>query len=322
MGKIKLIIWREFITRARKPSFLIMTILGPLLLVGGMVLVTFLGMQEGGIQNIVVVDKAHLLTNKLQESNDIKFFYEPDELSDSAFKASPYSAMVEVNPLVLENNTIQIFYKDLPSMTVQNYISREIEKVLETEKLRVNNVDPATYRRIKTALKIQLFDIEKQGKQSYDQIKAFLGFGFGYLIFFFIFMYGAQVMRGVMEEKQNRVVEVLISSVKPFQLMMGKIVGVAMVGLTQFLLWVVLTLVLGTVGMGFAKSAISGAAMQQTTQMTTQLQAQMDDQGTVQSDAGEAAEMLGVAKAIWDDLPVTAILLLFVFYFLGGYLLY
>ncbi|MCO5275333.1 MAG: ABC transporter permease [Flavobacteriales bacterium] len=322
MGKIKLIIWREFITRARKPSFLIMTILGPLLLVGGMVLVTFLGMQEGGIQNIVVVDKAHLLTNKLQESNDIKFFYEPDELSDSAFKASPYSAMVEVNPLVLENNTIQIFYKDLPSMTVQNYISREIEKVLETEKLRVNNVDPATYRRIKTALKIQLFDIEKQGKQSYDQIKAFLGFGFGYLIFFFIFMYGAQVMRGVMEEKQNRVVEVLISSVKPFQLMMGKIVGVAMVGLTQFLLWVVLTLVLGTVGMGFAKSAISGAAMQPTTQMTTQLQAQMDDQGTVQSDAGEAAEMLGVAKAIWDDLPVTAILLLFVFYFLGGYLLY
>lgn len=322
MDKTKLIIWREFITRVRKPSFLVMTILGPLLLVGGMVLVTFLGMQQGGIQNIVVIDKAQLLTNKLKESSDIKFFYEQEDLSDSVFKASPYNAMVEVNPLVLENNTIQIFYKDLPSMTVQNYISREIEKVLEAEKLRVNQVDPEVYRRIKTALKVQLFDIEKQGKQSYDQAKAFIGFGFGYLIFFFIFMYGAQVMRGVMEEKQNRVVEVLISSVKPFQLMMGKIVGVAMVGLTQFLLWVVLTLVLGAVGMGFAKSAISGAAVQQTTQMTTQLQAQMDDQGTVQSDASEAAEMIGVAKTIWEDLPVTAILLLFVFYFLGGYLLY
>ncbi len=322
MGKIKLIIRREFITRVRKPSFLIMTILGPLLLVGGMVLVAVMGMQQGGIQNIVVIDKAHLLTNKLKESDDIKFFYEPEDLSDSVFKASPYNAMVEVNPMVLENNTIQVFYKDLPSLTVQNYISREIEKVIEAEKLRVNHVDPEVYRRIKTALKVQLFDINKQGRQSYDQIKAAIGFGFGYLIFFFIFMYGAQVMRGVMEEKQNRVVEVLISSVKPFQLMMGKIVGVAMVGLTQFLLWVALTLVLGAVGLGFAKNSISGAAMEQSTQMTTQLQTQLNDQGTVRSDAGETAEMLKVGSEIWDDLPVTAILLLFVFYFLGGYLLY
>lgn len=322
MGKIKLIIWREFITRVRKPSFLVMTILGPLLLVGGMVLVAVMGMQQGGIQNIVVIDKAHLLTNKLKESDDIKFFYEPNDLSDSVFKASPYNAMVEVNPMVLENNTIQVFYKDLPSLTVQNYISREIEKVIEAEKLRVNNVDPEVYRRIKTALKVQLFDINKQGKQSYDQIKAAIGFGFGYLIFFFIFMYGAQVMRGVMEEKQNRVVEVLISSVKPFQLMMGKIVGVAMVGLTQFLLWVALTLVLGAVGLGFAKSSISGAALQQSTQMTTQLQSQMNSQGTVHTDTTETAEMLKVGKEIWEDLPVTAILLLFVFYFLGGYLLY
>lgn len=322
MGKIKLIIRREFITRVRKPSFLIMTILGPLLLVGGMVLVAVMGMQQGGIQNIVVIDKAHLLTNKLKESDDIKFFYEPEDLSDSVFKASPYNAMVEVNPMVLENNTIQVFYKDLPSLTVQNYISREIEKVIEAEKLRVNHVDPEVYRRIKTALKVQLFDINKQGRQSYDQIKAAIGFGFGYLIFFFIFMYGAQVMRGVMEEKQNRVVEVLISSVKPFQLMMGKIVGVAMVGLTQFLLWVALTLVLGAVGLGFAKNSISGAAMEQSTQMTTQLQTQLNDQGAVRSDAGETAEMLKVGSEIWDDLPVTAILLLFVFYFLGGYLLY
>lgn len=323
MGKIKLIIWREFITRVRKPSFLIMTLLGPLLLVGGMVLVTFLGMQENGVQNIVVIDKAQLLTNKLKESSEIKFFYEQADLSDSVFKASPYNALVEVNPLVLENNTIQIFYKNLPSITVQNYLSKEVESVLEREKLRLNNVDPDTYRKIKTALKVQLFDIEKQGKQSYDQIKAGLGFGFGYLIFLFIFLYGAQVMRGVMEEKQNRVVEVLISSVKPFQLMMGKIVGVAMVGLTQFLLWVGLTLVLGTVGMSFAKDAISGAAVQQpAAQMTTQLQAQLEEQGAGVDAPGEAAEMMGVAMQVWDELPVTWIILLFLFYFLGGYLLY
>ncbi len=323
MGKIRLIIWREFITRVRKPSFLVMTILGPLLLVGGVALVVFLGMSEGGVQNIVVIDKAQLVTNKLKDSDDIKFFYESGDLSDSVFKASPYNAMVEINPMVLENNTIQIFYKNLPSITTQNHISRQIETVLEREKLRVNNVDPDTYRRIKTALKIQLFDIDKQGKRSYDQIKAGIGFGFGYLIFFFIFLYGVQVMRGVMEEKQNRVVEVLISSVKPFQLMMGKIVGVAMVGLTQFLLWVVLSLVLGSAAVGLAKDTISAGAVQERTQMTTQLQQQMTgEEGSTLKPASESAEDLGVLMEIWDELPVAAILGLFLFYFLGGYLLY
>lgn len=323
MGKIRLIIWREFITRVRKPSFLIMTILGPLLMVGAIGLVVFLAMQEGGIQNVVVIDKAGLVTNKLKESDDLKFFYQPDEMSDSVFKASPYNTMVEVNPLVLENNTIQIFYKSLPSLSTQNHISKQIESVLEREKLRVNNVDPETYRRIKTALKVQLFDIDKQGKRSYDQIKAGIGFGFGYLIFFFIFLYGAQVMRGVMEEKTNRVVEVLISSVKPFQLMMGKIVGVAMVGLTQFLLWVLLTAVLGTIGMGMAKDAISGSVLKETPpQVTTQLQAQLEEQGLKVGTGSESAEELGVMLEIWDELPVAAILALFLFYFLGGYLLY
>ncbi|MBK9058761.1 MAG: ABC transporter permease [Flavobacteriales bacterium] len=322
MGKTGLIIWREFITRVRKPSFLIMTLLGPLLMVGGITLVVYLGMQESGIQNIVVVDKANLLTNKLQETDDIKFFYEPQDISDSVFKASPYTAMVEVNPLILENNTIQVFYKSLPSQSVQNYLSTQIEKVIEKEKLRVNNVDPEVYQKIKTALNIQLFDIDKQGKQSYDQAKAGIGFAFGYLIFIFIFLYGVQVMRGVMEEKQNRVVEVLISSVKPFQLMMGKIVGVAMVGLTQFLLWVAISLVLGSVGMSFAKDAISSSALEKgNVQMTTQLHSQFEEQAQVQ-DQESPNEQLDVIMDIWNDLPVAAILGLFLFYFLGGYLLY
>ncbi len=322
MGKIGLIIWREFITRVRKPSFLIMTILGPLLIIGGISLVVFLGMQENGIQNVVVIDKAGILTNKLPETSDIKFFYQPQDMSDSVFKAGPYTTMVEVNPLILENNTIQLFYKDLPSQTVQNYLSTEIEKVIEAEKLRVNHVDPVTYQRIKTALKVQLFDIDKAGKRSYDQAKAGIGFAIGYVIFIFIFLYGVQVMRGVMEEKQNRVVEVLISSVKPFQLMMGKIIGVAMVGLTQFLLWILLTLVLGSVGMGFAKDQFSASALRDAQpQMTTQLQAQLGQETTVQGQ-DDSAEKLAVMMDIIDDLPIAAILGLFLFYFLGGYLLY
>jgi ABC-2 type transport system permease protein len=322
MGKTGLIIWREFITRVRKPSFLIMTILGPLLMVGGISLVVFLGMQESGPQNIVVIDKAGLLTNKLKESDDVKFYYEPADLSDSAFKASPYTAMVEVNPLVLENNTVQLYYKDLPSLSTQNYVSTEIEKVIEREKLRVNQVDPEVYQRIKTALKLQLFDIDKAGKRSYDQAKAAIGFAFGYLIFIFIFLYGVQVMRGVMEEKQNRVVEVLISSVKPFQLMMGKIIGIAMTGLTQFLLWVALSAVLGTVGLNFAKDRISSSAVEQAApQVSTELRQQMERAGQAAPDAG-VNEGLAMVTDLWNEMPIAAILGLFLFYFLGGYLLY
>ncbi len=323
MNKIGLIIWREYWTRVRKKSFLIMTVLGPLLIVGAVISTAFLAMQENGPQNIVVIDKAAILTNKLKESDDIKFYYETQDISDSVFKASPYTAMIDVNEKVLENNTIQLFYKDLPSQTVQNYLSTEIERVMEKEKLRVNNVDPETYQRIKTALKVQLFDIDKAGKRSYDQVKAGLGFAFGYMIFIFIFLYGVQVMRGVMEEKQNRIVEVLISSVKPFQLMMGKIVGIAMVGLTQFLLWVFISLILGTIGLGLAKDKFTDLSKQQMapSMMTTQLQQQLGDDVEKQA-AAEGMETYKMITEIIEEMPIAKIILLFIFYFLGGYLLY
>ena len=321
MSKIRLIIWREFITRVRKPSFLIMTILGPLLIVGGVMAVVFLGMQESGMQTVVVVDKAHIFDGKLTGTDKVTFYVDHSEWSDSAFKQSPYTVMVEVNEAILETNTIQLFYKELPSMTVQNYVSSELERVIEREKLRVNNVDPETYQRIKTALNVQLFDIDKAGKRSFDQVKAGIGFVFGYLIFIFIFLYGVQVMRGVMEEKQNRVVEVLISSVKPFQLMMGKIVGIALVGLTQFLLWVGITAIMGSIGLGLARDRLTDVAVEQGQMMTGQMQQQLGSQ--LQTNAAQDnADNLQIVTEIYDSTPVAAVLLLFIFYFLGGYLLY
>ena len=308
MGKIRLIIWREYWTRVRKKSFLIMTILGPVLIVGAIMSTVFLAMQENGPQNVLIIDKAQILTNKLSESEDVKFFYDGNDISDSVFKASPYTAMIDVNEKVLENNTIQLFYKDLPSMTTQNYVSAEIEKVIEQEKLRVNNVDPVTYQRIKTALNIQLFDIDKGGKRSYEQVKAGLGFAFGYMIFIFIFLYGVQVMRGVMEEKQNRVVEVLISSVRPFQLMMGKIIGIAMVGLTQFLLWVGITAILIVIGMGVASDKFSKLASEQAPgQVTVQLQQKMG-MDAAQAEKKDNAENYIMVKEILAELPIAKII--------------
>lgn len=320
MNKIGLIILREYLTRVRKPSFLIMTILGPLLLVGGIALVVYLGMQDSDDHRVLVIDEAGIIGGKLKDHDNVTFYVDAADWSDSAFIESPYTEMVYINEEILSGaDVMQLFYKKLPSLNIQRIIQSELERVIEKEKLRVNQVDPETYVRIKTALKLHLFDIRKEGKRSFDQEKALMGFFFGYLIFIFIFLYGVQVMRGVMEEKQNRIVEVLISSVKPFQLMMGKIVGVAMVGLTQFLLWVALTAVLGTVGLSFAKQQVDGSKMAQV-QMTTQLQEQMG--GNASADMAENAKRLGEVINLIDEIPITATLALFVFYFLGGYLLY
>lgn len=329
MGKIRLIIWREYITRVRKKSFLIMTFLGPLLIAGGVSGAIYLGLQEDGPQTVMVVDKAQIFLNKLKETEGIKFYYDDaliDEPVDSViirkFKAmGPYTTLVIINDQVLKNNTVQVYYRKVPSQTVQNYLSAEIEQVMEREKLRLKNIDPEDYRGVKTHLVMQLRDVDRADEESHDQAKALIGFVFGYLIFIFIFLYGIQVMRGVMEEKQSRVVEVLISSVRPFQLMMGKIVGIALVGLTQFLLWVVASSILFSIGLGSARGSILKHAQQEQQMKITALQAE-EDGTTPAAGEGEAASFANALIDIWDQTPVVAVLLLFVFYFLGGYLLY
>ncbi|HPJ53696.1 MAG TPA: ABC transporter permease [Flavobacteriales bacterium] len=317
MGKIGLIIWREYITRVRKPSFLIMTFLGPLLIAGAVTLMVYFSLKESSEQLVLVVDKPQLLTDKLKDGKDIHFFYTQQEQSDSAFKAGPYTLMVDVNEEVLTTNTVQFFYKELPGIITQRYVQAEIEKVLEKEKLRVNQVDPEVYASIKTSLKLQLFDIDKLGEESKDQELAIVGFFLGYIMFFFVFLYAVQVMRGVMEEKTNRIVEVLISSVKPFQLMMGKIVGIALVGFTQFLLWIVLTGVLATIGSTvMVAGKYSGedlAGQQMTVQMQEELGVDADEMPKIDESA-----VLGIL----DQINIPLVLALFGFYFLGGYLLY
>ena len=317
MGKIGLIIWREYITRVRKPSFLIMTFLGPLLIAGAVTLMVYFSLKESSEQLVLVVDKPQLLTDKLKDGKDIHFFYTQEEPSDSAFKAGPYTLMVDVNEEVLTTNTVQFFYKELPGIITQRYVQAEIEKVLEKEKLRVNAVDPEVYASIKTSLKLQLFDIDKLGEESKDQELAIVGFFLGYIMFFFVFLYAVQVMRGVMEEKTNRIVEVLISSVKPFQLMMGKIVGIALVGFTQFLLWIVLTGVLATIGSTvMVAGKYSGedlAGQQMTVQMQEELGVDADEMPKIDESA-----VLGIL----DQINIPLVLALFGFYFLGGYLLY
>ncbi|MBL7984313.1 MAG: ABC transporter permease [Flavobacteriales bacterium] len=323
MNKIGLIIWREYITRVRKPSFLIMTILGPLLLIGGIFLVVILTLQESGDQEVLVIDESHLVTGRLKDTENIHYHYSPVMVEDSIFAKGVHTLKVYVPPNVTIDPKVEITFKKNPSANVQEQITSGIEKIVEGELLKINNIDEATYTKIRKRMAVRLYDIKDDSKESHAREKAGIGFAFGYMIFFFIFLYGIQVMRGVMEEKQNRIVEVLVSSVKPFQLMMGKIVGIAMVGLTQFLLWVLISGILVTVGVGFAKDKIASYAEQQgTAMMTTELKEQLAAGNGLSADDRENMETLTSSVEILQELPIAAILGLFVFYFLGGYLLY
>ena len=166
-------------------------------------------------------------------------------------------------------------------------------------------------------LDLELYDVKDLGKRSFADEKAMIGFFFGYFMFIFIFMYGVQVMRGVMEEKQNRIVEVLISSVKPFQLMMGKIVGVAMVGLTQFMLWIGITALMLVIGLAVLASSKFDPSVLAQQGMTTQVQQQLiAAQATAEPvDSDKVAELI-------SQVNIPMVLAVFAFFFICGYLLY
>ena len=318
MNKIKLIIWREFITRVRKPSFLIMTLLAPVLVAAGITVVVYLSLQDSNDQRVLVVDQAQLLQGKLKDGEKLTYYVDNATWTDSAFKASPYTVMVEVNADILNTNTVLFFYKELPSLGIQRTISNELEKNLELAKLQGEGIDEEAYRRVRKPLVMKLFDIDKVGEESYEQERAGIGFFFGYFMFIFIFMYGVQVMRGVMEEKQNRVVEVLISSVKPFQLMMGKIIGIAMVGFVQFVLWIAITSTLASVGSAILlKDKLDPKAIA-TSQLPADAQAELEASGAMAMADKDDVKLLAALGKI--NLPLT--LAMFLFYFIGGYLLY
>jgi ABC-2 type transport system permease protein len=316
MNKIGLIIRREFITRVRKPSFLIMTLLGPLLIAGGIMLTVYLSMQDSSDHHVVVVDPNHVVASKLRNSEKVTFFVDHADWEDSTFVASPYTVMVRFTE-ELTYPTAEIYYKELPSMTVQRTITNELEKAIELLKLRGEGIDEEAYRRVRQQLLTRWKDITKEGRESLEQERAGIGFFFGYFMFIFIFLYGVQVMRGVMEEKQNRIVEVLISSVKPFQLMMGKIVGIALVGFTQFILWIFITVALATAGSALLLKDRTDPRQMADTPMTAQLQEQLGADMAGLPDINDNK----VLRAL-QEIDITLTLGMFLFYFIGGYLLY
>ena len=257
MNKISIIIKREYVTRVRKKSFIIMTILAPVLMAALIILPTFFMMnQDGDLKKIAVVeDKSDLFKGVVKNTKDAEFIYlqnvKVEDLKSSYEKAGYYGILYISPELINTPNAVQLISKQQPPIGLLQHIENSLEKEIERQKLltyKIENLDEIM-KTIQTNVSVQTIKIDQSGevKETSTGIAMALAYIFGFLMYMLVFIFGSQVMRGVIEEKTSRVVEVIISSVKPVQLMMGKIVGIALVGLTQFLIWIFLTMAIVTV---------------------------------------------------------------------------
>jgi ABC-2 type transport system permease protein len=320
MNKLKLIIKREFLAKVKNKSFIVMTILSPLLMVGFIMLMIFLNEKNSEeIRTIAVVDETEMLTSVFEDTEATKYINLTSlGLDEAKVKTEElYYGLVYIPKSDSLKNLSEgiLFYSvDAPSINVLNSIENKLERKIRDLKIEKLQVDIAQIKAAETKVSIasENFSGEKSSKIG-SILRMVAGGGFGYLIFMFIIIYGTSVMRSVIEEKNSRIIEVIISSVKPFQLMMGKILGNAFAGILQFVIWAITAgLLMFLVSLMFGVEATtSSTAMGQ---MNPEIMQQVQD-STSSSD-------LQIAFLEMRNLPILTIFFSFIVYFLGGYLIY
>ena len=320
MHTIYLIIKREYLVRVRKKSFIIMTILGPVLIFAFYAIIGWAAVSSINQKKIEVVDESGRFAGKFKNDDETVYSFPKQSLAAAkkTFVKDGYNALVFIPKDVIDHpKTVQIFAEKSVSLAMQSNIERAISKEIETIKLEQAGITQKIIEDAKVNVDAQTISMSETGEKSSNGIATTIISGFcALLIYISVLIYGTQVMRGVMEEKTSRIVEVIISSVKPFQLMLGKIIGVALVGLTQFMLWIVLTVGLITLG-----STVMGQKDTTTSAMTARMNGMPGGQDVQHKMATAQNPVAEVMKAI-ETLPLTLIVSCFLFYFLGGYLLY
>ncbi len=328
MNNVFLIIQREYLTRVKKKSFIVMTILGPLLMglmYGAIGWATVSGVSK---KNILVSDNSGLFTGKLISNDEYAYTYTklPIEQLKKNFENTKSDALVYIPTDILENpKNVKIYSKKGISFELQSSVERVIEVEIEALKLAEAGITQSVLKNSKVNVQAQTISLEDGGeKENSAGAASIIGVVCAFLIYLSVFIYGAQVMRGITEEKTSRIVEVIISSVKPFQLLIGKIVGVGLVGLTQFGLWIVLTFGIFTFG-----SKALGLDSKNTSPMISEAQmaklppeAQETAKMQMKKASMNPGDMFSQMRSAVGTLPIATILICFIFYFLGGYLLY
>lgn len=316
MNKTWLIIKREYLTRVKKKMFLVTTILLPILVGGLIALVSYLAAKSEQKQTIIVQDESGFFVNKIDSTSEsYKMVYlTPSNYESKKDFLEHNKADILVHIFPFKNNkpdSVLIFKDGGVSLSAKSFIKSEIDDIYQIKQLEDAGINKIQIDSInKSEIEIKSYDLQNN-QETNSEISMIIGSLMGALIYLIIFIYGSGVMRGVMEEKTNRIAEVVISSVKPFQLMMGKIIGIGLVGLTQFIIWLSLMGLMSLIiPMLFPEMR---SAMQNPMMQNSELQQQ-----AMQQINSESYTMIqSLMNQNWG-----LIISLFLFYFLGGYFIY
>ena len=311
MSEIWLIIKREYWTRVRKKTFIIMSFLGPILIVSFIGLTAYLSNEKKDGYEIIVFDEANLFNGVLRNNKKYHLKWAPIDKKynqvQEIFKADDDLDLLLYLPsnLIKTNSmTAKCLYKAIPSSSAQKHLTSIINEAIELYRVNENQIDIETYRAIKTRVNLDIIDIEDPENKNIQR-KGIVGFIFAFFIYFFILMYSVQVMRGVIEEKTSRIIEIIISSVSSFKLMIAKIIGVGLVGFTQFFIWILVITVTSVLLLHNLVPDIYSSTLQ--------------SQNPVTVNVGESAQII---EFLLYQIHWPSMFIFFGVYFIGGYLLY
>ena len=316
MNHTRLIIEREYLTQVKNKKFIILTLSIPFLIVGLGLFISFLtNINSDSIKNITVVDNSGIFENSLLSSDTVKFSFLDDldedeaklisqERNDDALIFIPYVTDTKNINYVDLSKSIKLISEDSPSLTLIDGIESKLEKILTDLNYTSLGLDLNTIKESKIYIDLVQLSFEGEESTKIDGLlKMAFGFLLGMLLYMFVFVYGSMILRSVLEEKTSRIVEIIISSVKPTQLMMGKIIGTSLVAFTQIFIWIALTLIISTL-----VSSIFGVSTSEINSL---------DVSDAQVNSG-----IQIFFSALFNLPLLNILIAFVFFFISGLFLY
>ena len=315
MNKILLVIQREYLTRVQKKSFWIASLLGPILITAIYAIPIWLAMQDKEVKRIEILDESGLFQAKdlVDKEVEFKLVNKPAAELKASFSKEGFVAFVHLpKNIVSDSKELKIYSEKNLSLPLKSSIERVIEKKVRATLMQKAGIASEVYEKTQVEINSETISVSSTGDETSSSSGGamILAGVMGMLLYITLLLYGSQVMAGVIEEKSSRIIEVIISSIKPYQLMLGKILGVGMVGLTQFLLWIVLTIGLTQVASTFYGSSPIQQRVEQVKKADPEVAKTM-----------EASPMDEVTKVI-ESTNIQLVLGGFLFYFLFGYLLY
>jgi len=316
MNKIFLVVNREYLSRVKKRSFLLTTFLVPLLFIGMYIGVFYLTKEsfENSHAIVHVVDNSASISKSLTNNKNLTFTISSNELQnelDSLKDKTKNTNLLIIPEDFLQSRRVELLSSGKPNINTQSEIKSQLKEIIRTYEYSRMGLNIDSVKSVDDKVNISSKEISDTGdsKESHTEVAMGIAMSLSVLVYLSLFLYGAQVMRGIIEEKTSRVVEIIISSVKPFQLMMGKILGIGLVGLTQFLLWIILTAALTSLATALIFN-VSGTTPEEISALT--------GANSQLSNDNPAFDIISV----FNSINITELLVCFFIFFIGGYFLY